>query len=667
MRIDYIDFLIEQFEKIPVAQIYELPSQFAERVRKLPKELSPFPGPFRFYRFPYFKEIVDNFHPANPIREVVLMKGNQLGSNVSVLETLLLYDIMIDPKPQCFVTADTGLIKTGVNNRIETMINLAGARHLIFAQAPKSKGSKNTGDTGYAKEYPGGFLHFFGSKNPDRLRQNSYQSAKADEVDAYKDILKNEGDVVELIRNRTDAFVRKMKIFWASTPLVDQTSIIKKLFMSGDQRYFNVPCKHCGEYQPLVWHGKKDNGEIYGIDWKNDENFNPIVANPKRGIKSTVVYKCKYCGGLMYNHDKETIIPKGKWIPTAESKTPGLVSYHLSPLYNPPGMFSWDDMVLAWAECWDIKNNRIKDKEKYRTFRNTKQGLTFEEKGVNLSYERVVLFRRHGFVRGKVPNYIAERDSGSPVLILACSVDVQKNELWVDVKGYSANGSTWTIDFFNIEGDTASFNGPWDKLDEIIGNSIYLGVNENQLPDGKQYRIQITLVDSGFNTEWVYAYGLRHGEGVFVCKGKDYIEGGETFQLFKQSTLKGIGLGFAFHINTMKLKDRISNAFMNSRWDEGEYQPSWYPNFADDFRDDYFKQFEAEERVDVKDQFGRWRKTIWKPKHGMPNHAFDTYCYNLAALEIYANDWCKYHLEKPALDWQAFWESAKEGYFYEES
>ncbi len=456
---DTINFLIQQFEKIPVAQTYELPSKFAERVRRIPKGLSPLHGRFSYERFPYFREIVDNFHPSNPVREVVLMKGNQLGSNVSVLETLLLYDIMIDPKPQCFITADAGLIKTGVNTRIEAMINIAGARPLIFAQSPKAKGARNTGDTANAKEYPGGFLHFYGSKNPDRLRQNSYQSAKVDEVDAYKAKLKDEGDVIELIRNRTDAFVRTRKIYYASTPLIDQTSIIKKLFLSGDQRYYFVPCKHCGEMQPLVWHGKTESGEEYGIVWENDINFKPIVADPEKGIKTTVAYKCKHCGGLWHNHDKETIIPKGNWIATAESKTPGLLSYHLSPLYNPPGMFSWDDMVKAWAECWDIKNNRIKDKEKYRTFRNTKQGLTFEESGVNLRYERTVQFRRFGFVRGKVPNDLAVKDTGSPILILICSVDVQKNNLFVDVKGYSAGGAVWTIDAFSLDGDTAGFNG----------------------------------------------------------------------------------------------------------------------------------------------------------------------------------------------------------------
>jgi phage terminase large subunit GpA-like protein len=660
MTVNEIDFLIQCFGKITDFQEYELPSAFAERVRYLPKELTPLPGNFSYDRFPYMRKIVDLFHPQNPAQEIVLMKGNQLGSNTGILETILLYNIVVDPKPQMFITADAGLMKTGVNTRIETMINTAGARPLIFSQSPKAKGSHNTGDTANAKEYPGGYLHFYGSKNPDKFRQNSYQSALVDEIDAYKSKLKDEGDVINLVRNRTDAYARKRKIFWASTPLVKQTSKIEKLFLLGDQEYFYVPCKHCGEYQPLVWHGKNDNGESYGIVWENDENYKPIVGDKEKGIESTVSYKCKHCGGLMKDYDKEIIIPKGKWVATAETQVSGLYSFHITPLYNPIGMYSWDDMVKDWADCWDIKNNRIKDKEKYRTFRNTKQGATFEESGVQVNYERVELHRRFGFVRGTVPNDLAVKDSGSPVLIVICSVDVQKNNLFVDVKGYSAGGSTWTLDFFSIDGDTASFNGPWDLLDEYIGNKSFIGT------DGKIYHIQMTLVDSGWNTEWVYNYALRHSSGVYVCKGKDYIEEGATFKLFNQSTLKGIGLGKAYHINTVKMKDRIANAFMKLQWNELDLQPPWYPNFADDFRDDYFRMFEAEDRVDEYDQYGRYKRTIWKPKHGAPNHAFDTYGYNLSALEIYANDICRHVLNLKALDWDVFWAAAKEGLFYDE-
>jgi len=179
-----------------------------------------------------------------------------------------------------------------------------------------------------------------------------------------------------LVRNRTNAYTgSKRKIFWGSTPLVKQTSKIEGLYLAGDQRKFFVPCKHCGTMQELIWHGKNESGYVWGITWENNENFEPR--------QETVAYRCSNpdCGKTMKNYDKAVIIPKGEWRPTAKPANPSKKSYHITPIYNPPGMYSWEDMVLEWAECWDLKNNRMRDKENCRLFRNTKQGLTFEELG----------------------------------------------------------------------------------------------------------------------------------------------------------------------------------------------------------------------------------------------------------------------------------------------
>ena len=61
----------------------------------------------------------------------------------------------------------------------------------------------------------------------------------------------------------------------------------------------------------------------------------------------------------------------------------------------------------------------------------------------------------------------------------------------------------------------------------------------------------------------------------------DWIKGGETYQLFSRATLDRIGLPLAYHVNTGKLKDRISNSMNVLRWNEGEKQPAWFPNFPE--------------------------------------------------------------------------------------
>jgi phage terminase large subunit GpA-like protein len=141
------EFLIEQISKLTDSLRYESPSEFVERVRYLTSDLTPFPGKFSFDKFPYFKKIVDCFNPLDPTKEVVFMKGNQIGATTAVLETILLYNIMSDPKAQMYVTADAGLKRTSVQIKIEKMIDNAGARDLIFPQSRKRKGSRNTGDT----------------------------------------------------------------------------------------------------------------------------------------------------------------------------------------------------------------------------------------------------------------------------------------------------------------------------------------------------------------------------------------------------------------------------------------------------------------------------------------------------------------------------------------
>jgi phage terminase large subunit GpA-like protein len=648
-----IDFLVEQFQKLTQAHEYELPSKFAERVRYISSDLTPFPGKFSYSRTPYFRKIVDLFSPLDPTQEVVLCKGNQMGSTTDVLETIMLYNIMANPQSQMFVTADTGLMKTSVQTKIEKMIDGAGARGLIFSQNKKARRSRESGDTAISKEYPGGFLHCYGGKSPTRFRGMSYRVALASEIDTFPENLKNEGSVLDLIKNRTDAYAGsgKLKILEESTPLVEQTSLIWRRFLAGDQQKYYVPCPRCGYMQELVWHGITETGIVYGIVFEHDDKFAPILES--------VAYKCPACGKTMKNYEKASIMESGEWRPTEKSSDPFLHSFHISPLYNPPGMFSWEKMATLWAECWDIEHNRVKDKEKYRVFRNTKQGLPFKETGEQIRYEKAMLHRRYGFIRGKIPNDLAEQDSGSSMLIIIASVDVQKRNLFVDIKGYSTGGATWTIDFFSIEGDTEDFGGPWDTLGAYFENTTFTGT------DGKHYRIAIMLVDSGKYTDYVYAFCGRYSSGVYACKGADYIKAGETYKLFDKQTLQRIGLPLAYHINTTKLKDRISRSLNSLQWDEGTKQPSWYSNFPDDFHDDYFRMFEAENKVDEYDRkTNKYLRTIWKQKPGVDNHAFDTYVYNLAALEIFADDICRGELGLAGLDWLSFWEYAKASAFY---
>ncbi len=650
LKISDFDFLIERFSLLPEKREYELPSDYIQQVRYLDKSLSPFPGKFSYDRFPYFREIVDRLSPADPTKYVFVMKGNQCGYTTGVLEPGMMYHIGSDPEEQALFLPDETMARDYAKTKLESCIDNSGLRSLIASQSRKANGSKDTGDTTLHKQYPGGSLKVFGGKSGSKFRNFSFKVIYVDEADAFTSLIKGEGDVFTLMKGRQDAFVNHSKLIIGSTPKNEGSSQIQNLFLQGTQKYFFVPCKHCGQMQKLewaIWDEHDKSKQIGGIVWENDENFRPKLE--------TVGYKCPYCGGVMKNYDKAEIISRGEWRASVERpEMADAESYHITALYNPPGMYSWEDYVAEWATVWDLKTNRVKDVEKYRVFRNLKQGLPFREQHETITYERALRYRRFGFARGVVPNRMALRDTGSIVLILIVSVDVQKDGLYVDIVGYTERGCNFSVDFRWIEGSVEQFGGPWDELSKLIQSDF---VDE----DGRRYRPMITLVDSGHYTSWVYAFCSQFSFGVYACKGQDWIKDGAPYQLFSPGTLKQIGLPLAYHINTGLIKDRISGEMNRLFWNDGQLQPAWYPNFPEDFGDDYFKMYEAEEKIDIIDKATRkYVKTIWRQKFGADNHAFDTRVYNKGALEIFADDICRQELRCGALDWNAFWRYAKD-------
>ena len=74
-----IDFMIEQFESITEERIYQLPTEYIEQVRYIPKHLSPKHGYFEFDYTPYLREIFNRISPEDTTEEIVVMKSAQIG------------------------------------------------------------------------------------------------------------------------------------------------------------------------------------------------------------------------------------------------------------------------------------------------------------------------------------------------------------------------------------------------------------------------------------------------------------------------------------------------------------------------------------------------------------------------------------------------------------
>ena len=86
---------------------------------------------------------------------------------------------------------------------------------------------------------------------------------------------------------------------------------IEAAFLDSDQRYFHVPCQHCGDMALITW---------ARIRWPE-------------GQRDAAYLVCDACGGVHHEHDKPRLLAAGEWRPTApgDGRTAG---FHLSSLYS---------------------------------------------------------------------------------------------------------------------------------------------------------------------------------------------------------------------------------------------------------------------------------------------------------------------------------------------
>lgn len=639
-QIEDVNFLYDTIKGLIPENIGVTPSQWNEENRIIPPEFSAKPGRLSFDNSPFWKEVIDCFSPQSPVREVAVMKGNQLGFTQVIIEGVLGYFIDCFPKPILYVSADKELAELNMSTRIDALLKTADLQHKIKASVQKRNRSKS-GDTKSRKEYSGGFLAAFGAKNPDKLRQVGYPVALCDEIDTYAADLKNQGDVIELVRRRTDAFSEVRKIAWGSTPLIKNSSNIERLFKQGDQCYYNVPCPHCGKMQVLKF-GRKKTGPGLKFD----------VTPSGALIYDSVHYQC-INGCKIKEIYKFDMLRNGKWIATAEATVKGLRSFHISALYS--NFYKWSGVIESWIET-TTKGQPEQQKAKLKVFINNTLAETWEEPEKTISYKNILRNCRR-YKPATVPNSIAKKDGNGRIVILTAAIDVNgmydKAEGWLalEIKGHCLNGQTYSIAKTEIRGVTDKGGSAWFAARELIEESTYSD-DENQI----DYRISLTGVDVGFKPKAGYWFAELCNRVVPLAGKSDRSKNDRTVYQRK------VPLGVRWTVDTVFYKNMIAdNVRLTWNQSPGAAQPHGYMNFPDEkyfggledvefqkrheivvtgagYDDDYFKCFGSEIPQIIKDDPNEEGGKIvgWKKKGPTARtHFWDCNVYNFAVRDIY--------------------------------
>lgn len=563
-------------------------SEWADQYRYLTSTSAAEPGLYRTSRVPFNREIMDCLSVHNPCREVIVMKGAQLGLS-EVGNNWLGYIMDCVPGPVLAVQPTIELAKNYSKMRVDTLIDNCPTLQGKVSEA-KSRDSSNTILT---KEFKGGFLVIGGGNSAAGLRSMPVRYLFLDEIDTYKANVGGEGSAVKLAEKRTATYANKKKIYKISTPTIDGRSAIQSEYARSSMEKFHVPCPFCEHFQTIEW-------EQMRYDPSN--------------IFDTVHYECIKCKGEIYEYNKTEILERGIWI--AENPREKFVrGFHISSLYSPVGWYSWANAADDYEEA---RNNP----DRLRTFTNTTLGLTFRESGETPDFQRIYE-RREDYTPRMMPIGAA---------LLLGGIDVQKDRVEVQLVAYGKNKEKWLMDYAVIQGDVEQ-NDVWDELEE------YLNTEWPVFGSNKRVPITAFAIDSGFATLRVSHFARRFPRkrcfmvkgistgSVFVSKPRD-----QEMKVGKTKVKSGLRV---FNVLGDIAKSELYRQLLLSMPEDDKPFKQGFFHFHKSLSLEWFKGLCSEE---LKSKKVKGFDVFFYEKVYRRNEPLDTYCYSRACLSIIGAD-----------------------------
>ena len=560
-------------------------SAWADKYRVLSPESSAHPTQWETANVPYLREIMDAVGDPD-IPFMVVMKSSQVGFTEGVLNNAVGYYIDQDPSPIMLVQPSDGDAEKWSKMKLAPMLRDTPVLKGKVADA-KSRSSENTI---LLKQFPGGILNIVGATSPKGLAAMPARVALLDEVDRYPASAGGEGDPVKLVERRLMTFWNRKQVV-GSTPTLKHLSRIEKAFLLSDQRYYHVPCPHCGTFQVLKMGGKD---APYGLKWQDDD---PSTVAYLCGVVNDHGEQVGGCGALIEESQKARMVRHGRWEATnPNGRYPG---WHINALISLFDVARWSAIVTEFLESRH-------DRDQLQVFVNTVLGETWEERGESLSATGL---------HARIEDY------GAPVpetvRVLTAGVDVQKDRLEVMVKGWGPGEESWLVGHYRLHGDP-EVEEVWQRLEGLLTRPW-------STASGTDHRVRVCMIDAGYLASRVYWFVRpRQSRNVFASQGSDDRMKGPPLSRPTRANRDGVKV---FSINTIAMKDSL---FRRLKIERPGPKYLHFCGPTDSGGDaEFFAQYEAEKLVieKVKGRPVRKYKQVRER-----NEAIDLEVLNMAAL-----------------------------------
>lgn len=594
--INAIDYVYEGVNRTKNSREPLTCSEWAERHFVLPKETGE---GGRWRSLPYQVGILDMLGASSP-RDVTLLKSAKVGYT-RMLTATAGYLVSYRNRNVTVYQPTDGDAKDFAKTDVLPMTRDVPALASLVDQSENAKRDVTLNRFKLGSN----LLYVLGATSSQRFRRTTVDCVIYDELDGFERDIEGEGDPLTLGERGLMASVYPKSIR-GTTPTTHKLSLIERDWDECDiQLSYWIPCSSCGIHQPLEWsHIVFDKGDI---------------EDRARSAK----YECKYCNNKMTYGESLDAQDEGYWSDGAvrlvkhEGIDPSLESLATGdevPMPRHVGMriwsayshfYSWTDLVREYLQS-------INDRGKLQAVTNQRFGELWRDDDVEVD-EHEVLDARETF--DVLPDNVQ---------VVTCGVDVQKDRVELLAVGWAKDYQSWILDHRIFYGETDKYtNDPYKQLND------YLSTKKFERIDGASLSIDMTLIDSGYNSDTVYRYTMySRVRNVHPLKGTDSIGAALVKRSGTGQIIDGRKLRLLFLLGT-DIGKELTLHRLNRSSESVIHVPHWYT-------EDLAKQLTAERRV-IKRLRGYDRK-MWEKVHTR-NEQLDMMVYALAALIVRSPVW----------------------------
>lgn len=442
---------------------------WAEKTLVFPRETSPnAPGRVSLSRQPYMREPLEVLRDTK-IEHLYFVWASQTGK--TALDLLILaYLIEHDPMPLLWALPSDTIAKPFSRNRLQPFLkaNPCLAKHIRrdpAAFSPMEMALDNMP------------VYMTGVTSPARLSSRPIAYVIQDEEAKYEHVNKKEAHPAALIEERTKSFPRHL-IIHSSTPNVEDEPFWQG-YSKSDMREFFVPCPRCE--QMILFEFSRET-----LVWTGDS---------LEEIEASAHYVCPCCFREIYDSEKIDMMSKGAWSATNEAAHPSRRGYHLNSLYSP--FVTFGQFARKFVEC----SRELLSQLELQNFKNSWEALPYAKYKVKIKEEAIENMKDASYRKNEIPcrsHY------------LVATYDPGERCTHFTVYAISGVGEMWCIDWGTLVGIRTE--------GEKQGISSHFTTLSYEF-EGEEVRPALGIIDSGWNTEQVYAECKELPGILFPTKG----------------------------------------------------------------------------------------------------------------------------------------------------